>query len=110
MMSSAPPAMNSNGARSGFLKFTHVSCLPGLKFAISPYDQTQLPGAGIAYRSYAARDSASGRVLVNAYCHCSWVNPAAWCRFAGLFRIGNRDLICDGGLTRTPDRKRIRLN
>ena len=30
------------------------------------------------------------------------MKPTALCRLAGLFRIGNSDLICDGGLTRTP--------
>ena len=30
------------------------------------------------------------------------MKPTALCRLAGFLRIGNSDLICDGGLTRTP--------
>ena len=45
---------------------THVSWCPGLKLAISPYTQTQLPGAAIAYRAHAALESSALNVLAKA--------------------------------------------
>jgi hypothetical protein len=41
-------------------------------------------------------------VFVNAYCHCSWVNPTARWRFAGFLSTGNVERTCDSGTARTP--------
>ena len=68
----------------------------------SALSQKMWPDAGMWYRSYSARDSSSLNVLVNAYCHCSNVNPTALWRLAGFLSTGNVALTCDSGTTLTP--------
>jgi len=58
--------------------------------AISPYAHTQLPGAGMWWRSWTASESSRLSVLAKASWYSSGVKPTALCQPAAAARFAER--------------------
>jgi len=95
-----PPAMNSSGARSFFLKSTFRG-VNGLRLALTPVNST-FRAAATAYRSYDFAESSSVNVFVKANWNSFADGMMARCRKIGFRSAFQFDRTVISGTSRTP--------